>query len=247
MILYRKEIDSTNLEAARLADTLPHGAVIMAEIQTAGKGRRGRSWVSNSGENLYFSMLLKPDFCPDKAPMLTLVMALAAAEAIESEYPDSKPQIKWPNDIVLNGKKICGILTEMQLEGSKIKHVIIGVGINVNQMEFSDENLTYATSLCKETSVKKDKRQLLEAVIRHFEQWYAVFEKEGNLQSFIEPYQERLTNLGKEVRVLDPKGAYQGTALGIDPYGELIVCKEDGSQIKVYAGEVSVRGLYGYV
>lgn len=247
MILYRKEIDSTNLEAARLADTLPHGTVITADTQTAGKGRRGRSWESKSGENLYFSMLLKPDFSPDQASMLTLVMALAVTEAIEEIYDKSMPKIKWPNDIVLNRKKVCGILTEMQLEGANIKHVIIGVGINVNQMEFSGENLVYATSLCKETHIKKEKQVLLEAVIRYFEHWYAVFCNDADLRSLMQPYQERLANLGKEVMVLDPKGAYQGTALGIDPYGELIVCKEDGSRVKVYAGEVSVRGLYGYV
>lgn len=245
MIIYKREIDSTNLEAARLADTLPHGAVIAADAQTAGRGRRGRTWVSKSGENIYFSMLLKPTFEPDKASMLTLVMALAVAEAIEEIYEGCKPQIKWPNDLVVHNKKVCGILTEMQLQQTQIKHVIIGVGINVNQMEF--DKLQYASSLKKETGIQKDREELLQAVIRHFELRYEQFLEAMTLQPMLQPYEQRLANIGKQVRVLDPKGEYQGEALGIDPYGELIVQKQDQTLVKVYAGEVSVRGLYGYV
>ncbi len=246
MIIYKEEIDSTNLEAARLADSLPHGAVIAADAQTAGRGRRGRSWVSRKGENLYFSLLLKPEFSPEKASMLTLVMALAVAEGIEQMY-ECEPQIKWPNDIVVHGRKVCGILTEMQLESGRIKCVIVGVGINVNQMTFEEEGLVHASSLQKETGMCKDRRELLETVIARFMSWYEVFCEEGTLQSMKAAYEGRLANLSKEVRVLDPKGEYSGIALGINDQGELLVRREDGSQEAVYAGEVSVRGLFGYV
>ena len=246
MIIYKEEIDSTNLEAARLVDSLPHGTVIAAEAQTAGRGRRGRSWVSRKGENLYFSLLLKPEFGPERASMLTLVMALAVAEGIEQIY-GCKPQIKWPNDIVVNDRKVCGILTEMQLEAAAIKCVIVGVGINVNQMTFEEDGLTYASSLQKETGLCKDRKELLERVIDRFMAWYKVFCEQGTLQPMKAAYEARLANLDREVRVLDPKGEYTGTALGINEHGELVVRMEDGSLEVIYAGEVSVRGLYGYV
>lgn len=246
MIIYKEEIDSTNLEAARLVDSLPHGTVIAADTQTAGRGRRGRKWVSRKGENLYFSLLLKPEFRADLASMLTLVMALAVAEGIEQIY-DCKSQIKWPNDIVVNGRKVCGILTEMQLEATAIKYVIVGVGINVNQMTFEEEGLSHASSLQKETGLCKDRKELLKVVTERFMSWYGEFCERGTLQFMKAAYEGRLANLGKEVRVLDPKGEYSGIALGINDHGELLVRREDGSQEAVYAGEVSVRGLFGYV
>ena len=244
--IYKGEIDSTNLEAGRLAGELPHGAVIVADSQSAGRGRRGRTWVSRPGENIYFSLLLKPDFVPEQASMLTLIMALAVAQGIEAVY-SCKTEIKWPNDIVVHGKKVCGILTEMQAVPGAIKHVVVGVGINVNQTTFGEAGLSYASSLQKETGLVKDREVLLEAVLQQFEQWYSVFCEAGSLQPVLAAYHARLANLQKEVQVLDPKGAYRGVALGINDKGELIVRKGDGTQVAVYAGEVSVRGLFGYV
>lgn len=246
MIIYKEEIDSTNLEAARLADSLPHGTVIVADAQTAGRGRRGRNWVSRKGENLYFSLLLKPEFAPEQASMLTLVMALAVAQGMEQVY-GCTPQIKWPNDIVVNGRKVCGILTEMQMAVGAIRYVIVGVGINVNQMSFEEVGLDYASSLQKETGLCKDRKEVLETVIERFEGLYREFCESGSLQYMKAAYEARLVNLGLEVRVLDPKGEYTGTALGINDQGELLVRREDGCQEAVYAGEVSVRGLFGYV
>ena len=246
MIIYKEETDSTNLDAARLAEELSHGDVIVADAQTAGRGRRGRTWVSPKGENLYFSLLLKPDFAPEQASMLTIVMALAVVNGVEAVY-GCEPQIKWPNDIVVNGRKVCGILTEMQVVPGAIKHVIIGVGINVNQMTFEGDSLKFATSLQKETGIRKERQELLDAVLQEFWQLYPEFCQVGTLQPIVEAYEARLANLGKEVCVLDPKGEYQGVALGINEQGELLVRKTDGTKEAVYAGEVSVRGLYGYV
>ena len=246
MIIYKGETDSTNLDVARLAEELSHGDVIVADAQTAGRGRRGRTWVSRKGENLYFSMLLKPDFAPEKASMLTLVMAMAVAQGMETVYT-CRPQIKWPNDIVVNRRKVCGILTEMQVVPGAIKHVIIGVGINVNQMTFTEDGLAFASSLQKETGLIKDRKVLLQEVLQQFERLYEEFCRAGSLLPMVPAYEARLANLGREVRVLDPKGEYQGVALGISEQGELLVRKVDGTEEKVYAGEVSVRGLYGYV
>lgn len=244
--IHKKETDSTNADAFRMAEALPHGAVITADSQLAGRGRRGRTWVSKAGENLYFSLLLKPDFEPDQASMLTLVMALAVARGIEAIYA-CKPQIKWPNDIVVNGRKVCGILTEMQAVVGAVKHVIIGVGVNVDQTEFSGEGLEFAGSLFQETGKTSDHEILLAEILYQFEQLYERFCEEGSLGFMLHDYESRLANLGKEVQVLDPKGVYRGTALGMNDKGELLVRKQDETTEAVYAGEVSVRGLFGYV
>ncbi len=256
--IIRKDITgSTNVDIAELANTLPHGAVVTAEAQTAGRGRRGRHWQSPSGENLYFSLLLKPDFVPDKAPMLTLVMALAVAQGIEDVYgaadqAQHEVQIKWPNDIIIHGRKVCGILTEMQVEAGKIKHVIIGVGVNVHQRDFVGEGLEYASSLDIEFGQQKGtttdlREQLLWNILERFTICYEQFCESESLAPLEEAYQARLINLGKEVRVLEPGSSFTGVALGIDEEGQLLVQKPDGSRVSIYAGEVSVRGLYGYV
>lgn len=244
-IIYKESTDSTNLDATRMSDRLPDGAVIVADSQTAGSGRRGRTWVSPAGDNLYFSLLLKPDLEPRNAAMLTLVMALAVARAVK-ETCGAQAMIKWPNDIVVQGKKICGILTQMQLKGTDMEHVIIGVGINVNQSRF-ETGLKYASSLQRETGKVQDRAVLLAEVLYQFEVLYEQFLVEQSLEFMHSDYEKCLVNLGREVQILDPKGAYEAVALGINEIGELVVGKSDGSTETVYAGEVSVRGLFGYV
>lgn len=241
-----EETSSTNDDADEMAEQLENGAVIIADRQLAGKGRRGRTWLSEAGGNLYFSLLLKPDFKADQASMLTLVMALAVAKGIEAIY-DCKPQIKWPNDIVMNGRKVCGILTQMQMKAGKIGHIVIGVGINVHQTKFACEGLEYAGSLLNETGKRIEREELLAEVLYQFERLYDDFCEEGSLGFILSDYESRLVNLGNRVQVLDPKGEYQGTALGMNDKGELLVQKLDGTVEAVYAGEVSVRGLFGYV
>lgn len=274
-ILYFDRIDSTNVQAGKEAQSgAESGTVIVADMQTAGRGRRGRTWESPAGINLYFSLILKPEFAIDKASMLTLVMALAVAESIDCVLKrDGKksvegasdsaqalrngaktgmlnmpaPRIKWPNDIVLNGKKVCGILTEMSVKQGTIEHVIIGVGINVYKQEFSPELVDKATSLEAECGQKISRSGLLEEIMDAFEDYYALFEKKGDLAELRELYNQKLVNLDREVRVLDPKGEFTGIATGINDKGELCVELPDGSTVEVYAGEVSVRGICGYV
>ena len=244
--LYKEEIDSTNSALFREAKELPHGTVMLAEGQTAGIGRRGRTWHSPKGENLYFSVLLKPDFAPDKAPMLTLLMALAVARAI-AKVTGGDAKIKWPNDIVLQNKKVCGILTQMQVAKDIDAQVVIGVGINVNQQVFDEDALPYASSIQKELQKSCDRKQLLETLLLEFETLYERFADFQHLGFVKAEYEKFLINREKSVRVLDPKGEYEAVALGINELGELMVQKEDGTTEAIYAGEVSVRGLYGYV
>ncbi len=246
-IYFCQETGSTNTEINQLAEKgMPHGTLAVAECQTGGKGRRGRGWVSPSGVNIYMSILLRPDLAPDQASMLTLVMALAASKAID-ECCEVKTQIKWPNDILLHRKKIVGILTEMTAEPDYINHVVIGIGINTNQEEMPEEIKKNATSIRIETGKVTDRTALLERVMYHFENEYDRFEKSRNMGALCADYNERLVNLNQVVRVLEPGNEYEGTAEGIDETGKLRVVREDGTKESVYAGEVSVRGIYGYV
>lgn len=222
-----------------------HGTLIFADTQTAGKGRRGRVWESPKGSSVSMSLCLEPKLPTEKAAGLTLVMALSVASAIE-EVTGASPKIKWPNDIVLNGKKICGILTEMFLREEDYV-VIIGVGINVNVLEFPPEIREIASSLRLECGCEISREALMEAAMKYFETYYEQYEACGDFSLLKEPYEARLANRGNQVKVLDPKEPFEGIARGIDDLGNLLVLCEDGSTKSVCSGEVSVRGLYGYV
>lgn len=246
-IFYYESIDSTNVEAERMAMRgAPHGTVIVAKEQTAGKGRRGRAWESPAGENIYMSILLRPHLVPERAPMLTLVMAYSIAKAIQNQGFDGI-QIKWPNDLILRGKKICGILTEMKMNGSQIGHVIIGAGINVNTKHFPEDLKDKASSLFLESGKKQEMEKLLQDILNEFGADYDTFLKEENLSFMVDNYNSILVNCGKEVVILEPGNEFTATALGVNEKGELIVRLPNGKEQTIYAGEVSVRGVYGYI
>lgn len=246
-IVYKEVVDSTNAEVRRRAEEGENdGLLVVADEQTSGKGRRGRAWESPKGTNLYFSMLLKPDFTPDKASMITLVAAYSVATAIRKATGlDAK--IKWPNDIVVGKKKICGILTEMSMERDYIHHVVVGIGINVNEENYPAELEQMATSLKKEKGSLVLRANLLSDILLQFEKDYLTFLAAENLKPFLDEYNRMLVNKGALVKVLDPKGEFSGIAGGISEDGKLNVFKENGQIEAVYAGEVSVRGMYGYV
>lgn len=244
--LHFETLDSTNEYVKRLAGKQPvHGLLVTADSQSAGKGRRGRVWQSPPETNIYMSLCVEPEFPADRAAGLTLVMALAAAEAVQ-EVTGTRPGIKWPNDLVLGGKKICGILTELILRDNAYA-VVTGVGMNVNAGQFFGELQETAGSLQTELGATFSRAQLIASVLKYFEVFYAQYEQTGDLTFCRERYEQSLVNLGKEVRVLDPRGAYTGMAEGITNTGALIVTDETGTVHLVDSGEVSVRGLYGYV
>lgn len=246
-IISFETLDSTNTKVCELAhEGAPEGTVVVAQKQTAGKGRRGRSWESPAGTNIYMSILLRPQIAVNKASMLTLVMAYSVGRVLKEKGYESV-QIKWPNDLVLSGKKICGILTEAELHGQEIGHVVIGVGINVNEKTFPEELADKATSLYLERDVEEDRASLIDDILARFSEDYDHFLKEENLTFLKDEYNQMLVNYHKEVRVLDPGKEYTAFAHGINELGELLVEKADGSKEAVYAGEVSVRGIYGYV
>lgn len=246
-LIHRPQMDSTNEEAKRAGkDGCEHGTVFWADTQTAGKGRRGRSWYSDSVGNLYFTILLRPVLTPEKASMLTLVMAYAVTKAIRCST-GLEAFIKWPNDIVVNGKKVCGILSEMKLTGTCMEYCVIGVGINVGPQTFEADIADKATALDLEAGTKTDREALLWEILTVFEEEYEKFLEQENLEFMLTDYNEWLINRERMVKVLEPRGEYEALAKGINTGGELIVELPDGKRQKVYAGEVSVRGLYGYV
>ena len=245
--VYFDATDSTNVQARRLAEAhAPHGTLVVSDRQDGGKGRRGRSWASPSGVGIWMSLILRPEIAPSSASMLTLAAALAVREGIQEETGLS-PLIKWPNDLVLNGKKICGILTEMSTELMEIQYVITGIGINVNQREFPSEIRDTATSLSLEAGRCFRRSSLIAAILKAFEKDYAAFLKTGDLSLLLEEYNACLVNRGKEVCILDPSGEYRAVAEGIDESGSLLVTLPDGTRREIISGEVSVRGIYGYV
>lgn len=246
-IAYFDEIDSTNIKAKELAEQgYPNGTLVVADQQVSGRGRRGRSWESPSGTGIFMTLMLKPEINPNNASMLTLVAALAVAKAIK-DVTGLDAQIKWPNDIVINGKKICGILTEMSAQFDYINHIVIGIGINVHNEVFSDEIAHMASSLLLESQGKKFRRaEIIEKILEYFEEYYEIYLETEDLTALTGEYNEILVNMNKSVRVLDPKDEFEGKAMGITAKGELIVDTWESRKL-VSSGEVSVRGIYGYV
>ena len=242
---FARETDSTNLWIKRLAkEGASEGTLALAEFQSAGRGRLGRSWEVPEGTSVMMSILLRPKFEPQYAPTLTLVMGMAVAKAVKNLGFDVS--IKWPNDVVVSHKKICGILTEMGVRDGKIDYAVIGVGINVNIREFPEEMADKATSLYLESGREFDRSQIPGLVMEAFEKYYEKFAATCDLSGLKEEYESILANYNQPVRVL-AKEPYEGVARGITDGGELLVEKTDGTIVAVSAGEVSVRGLYSYV
>ena len=242
---FARETDSTNLWIKRLAkEGASEGTLALAEFQSAGRGRLGRSWEVPEGTSVMMSILLRPKFEPQYAPTLTLVMGMAVAKAVKNLGFDVS--IKWPNDVVVSHKKICGILTEMGVRDGKIDYAVIGVGINVNIREFPEEMADKATSLYLESGREFDRNQIPGLVMEAFEEYYEKFAATCDLSGLKVEYESILANYNQPVRVL-AKEPYEGVARGITDGGELLVEKTDGTIVAVSAGEVSVRGLYSYV
>ena len=242
-VFYYDELASTNLQAKLDAENgAGEGTLIVADMQTAGRGRKGKGWSSPAGTNVYFTLILKPDYDVEQASMVTLVMGMAVAEGIRATC-GVDARIKWPNDIVAGGRKLCGMLAEMSVEREFIHYVVV----NVKEQVFPEEIADTATSLWQECGRKVSRGQLIVNVMKAFEARYKVFCGSRSLSGLVEEYNGMLVNKNREVRVLDPKGEFRGVSRGINEKGELLVELEDGSVTAVYAGEVSVRGVYGYV
>lgn len=242
-IFFYEETDTTNNRARELAlDGTPEGTLVVAEKQTAGRGRRGKTWESPLGTGIWMSLVLRPQIAPAQASVLTLLCGLATAEAIEAET-GLTADIKWPNDILINGKKAVGILTEMDCEMSQVHFVIPGIGINVNTVSFPAELADIATSLYLECGKTVSRRRLVHKVLERLEEHYETFLRTGSFAAMLEDYRAHCITLGKEVHVLG-REPFFAEALDITPEGELLVKRSDnGKEEVVFSGEVSIRGV----
>jgi BirA family biotin operon repressor/biotin-[acetyl-CoA-carboxylase] ligase len=216
----------------------PEGAVILAEEQSAGRGRAGRSWHSERAAGIYVTLLLRPKISPMQAPLLTMMAGLSAHAAIQAQT-GLRLDLKWPNDLMLNGKKLGGILTEMHADTSLVRFVIVGIGINVNQEKFPGELSAIATSLRAETGKNQSRQELLARLLREFESDYNRFLRDG-AASVTEHFTEASSYaVGKKVRVTNGAESFTGVTAGLAPEGLLQVQREDGKIVMVIAGDVT--------
>ena len=243
-------IDSTNAYLKRIAlEGAPDGTVAVAAEQMGGRGRRGRSFQSAAGKGVYLSVLLRPRLAVQQLLPLTGLTAVAVCRAVR-RVSGADAQIKWTNDLVLNGKKLCGILTELSLEGESgaLQYVIVGIGVNVSQSErdFDGEVAQLATSLLRETGENVPRAALAAAMIEELDALYAAMQA-GGTGDYLAEYRRRCVTLGREVQLLWQDARERVTALDVDDGLGLVVRRADGTVETIRTGEVSVRGLYGYV
>jgi BirA family biotin operon repressor/biotin-[acetyl-CoA-carboxylase] ligase len=231
--------DSTNRVALELGHAgEPEGAVVLAEEQTAGRGRAGRVWHSDRAVGIYVTVLLRPRLAPVQAPLLTMMAGLSARSAVQA-VTGLTVDLKWPNDLLLNGKKTGGILTEMHAEPGQIRFVIVGIGLNVNQEKLPGALADTATSLRVETGKSQSRMELLVRLLREFENDYNRFLREG-VESVVARFEEVSTYAkGKRVRVTNGMESYVGTTAGLGPEGLLQVERDDGKVMTVIAGDVT--------
>lgn len=240
---YFTQTDSTNVRARVIAaDGAPEGSVVVAEEQLQGKGRRGRAWYSPAGEGIYVSVILRPRVQPYEAPQLVLMTAVAAAETLLA-HAAVPVAIKWPNDILVGGKKIAGILTEMSVDMDRIDYVIIGLGLNVNTPAagLPPEIAGIATSLRAETGRAFSRAELLRTYLEKLEGYYTLF-RERNFEPIRQRWLELAKIIGRQVRIAGVERTYEGEVADIDPNGFLILKSPDGTTQRILAGDVSLIG-----
>ncbi|MDA3130168.1 biotin--[acetyl-CoA-carboxylase] ligase [Aliibacillus thermotolerans] len=239
-IVYKKEVTSTQDIAHQLVqEGAEEGTIVIADKQTKGKGRLGRPWHSMEEKGLWFSIILRPDIPPQVAPQLTLLTAVAVQEGLE-RATDLPVEIKWPNDILLRGKKIAGILTEMHSELDRIQAIVVGIGLNVNQQktDFPEELSAVATSLSMEANGKVFQRSdVIVSVLEKYEHWYYKYLDQGFFP-IKKRWEQLATTIGKEITAKTMRKEVQGIAEGITDEGVLLIRKKDGTLESVYSADI---------
>lgn len=245
-----EQIDSTNAYLKRVAaDGAADGTVAIADEQTGGRGRRGRGFLSPAGKGVYLSVLLRPEVEPARLLPLTGFVAVATCNAVE-RVASVRPQIKWTNDLVLGGKKLCGILTELSVEGESgaLQYVVVGIGVNASHTkeDFAGGLEDIATSLAIETGKSVSRAALAAAMIEELDRLYAAL-LTGETQPYLDAYRRDCLTIGREVQLLWQDTRERVRAVDVDDELGLVVIRGDGRRDVIRTGEVSVRGLYGYV
>ena len=245
-IYYEEALDSTNNKAKKLArEGAVEGTLVIADQQTNGKGRLGRVWKSPAGAGIWMSLILRPNILPQYASQVTLIAGLNMCEAIQ-EMTGLTASIKWPNDVVVNGKKICGILTEMSAEMDQVNYIVVGIGVNVNIKSFP-EDLPHASSLALEGGHDYSRKAIIKCFLKKFEIDYNQYKVKPDLESIKNRYEKSCITLHKKVKLIKKNEEMVAQAIEITSQGGLKVRYEDGTEEEVVSGEVSVRGLYDYI
>lgn len=242
-LFHFRETDSTSNRAHELARKgYPEGTVVLADSQTMGRGQLGRSWYSPKGKGIYLSLILRPDTNPARMPGITLMTAVCLAEAF-TDTCGVVASIKWPNDLLVRGRKLSGILTEMALTGETLDYVIVGVGINLTHGEddFPEEIRSRSTSIMMETGTLPDRTSIVGSFLGRFERAYREFLEEGS-GSFAERWKSLSGMVGKAVVVEYAGTVLEGTVSGIDEIGALLVRDRDGRDRRILSGQVSLVG-----
>lgn len=243
-VVYLRSVDSTNRYARALAaDGAAQGTLVVADEQTAGRGRRGRGWVSPAGEGIFMTLILRPQAHPSHVARLSLQTALAVARAI-ARVCEVDARIKWPNDIVCGGKKVCGMLLEMNADEQSVHDVVAGIGINVHQTAFEGEIAKTASSLDLLTGRRVCRADVVRAFLEEYEAVDELAQQGG--EALMAVYRRHSATLGQRVQVISATGSFTGTAKAVTDSGSLIVLDDDGREREVLAADVSVRGLMGY-
>ncbi|MCH8309628.1 MAG: biotin--[acetyl-CoA-carboxylase] ligase [Chloroflexi bacterium] len=234
---YHQSLASTMDETRRLAlEGASEGIVVIAEHQTKGRGRFDRKWVSPVGLNLAFSILFRPEI--SHLPLINMAATLAVCDAVR-DLTGLSPEIKWPNDVRINGKKLSGILVETEVQGTEVVHTVVGIGMNVNlDPRNYPEIALIATSFLAETGRRFDRADVLRSALQHLDEYYAEI-RAGN--SLTHAWAERLETLGKLIQVRWKDDVIEGVADSVDDQGNLILKRPDGSLITVVAGEVTLQ------
>lgn len=238
-VYYHPTVGSTMDEARRLAEEgAPEGLVVLADEQTAGRGRLQRSWWAPSGTSLLLTLLLRPSLSPRQAHRLTMICSLAVCDAI-SQVASVQAQVKWPNDVLIGGRKVCGILTELELVGDSLAYALIGIGVNVNaDLSLAPPLMAPATSLLAEAGQTVSRLDLLAALLLGIEGRYEAL-RAG--QAFHLEWAARMATLGCHVQVSDGDEVWCGSAMRVDEDGALLVRLSDGSVRHILAGDVTLR------
>lgn len=245
-IEYHETIDSTNIRAKQLGGNgAPHMTLVLANEQTAGRGRMTRSWVSPPGTSALMSLLVRPKLPAWRAPELVFLSAVAACDAVNALTDGDHARIKWPNDLVIGTKKISGTLLEMALDGADIDYAVVGIGVNILGTQFPAD-LPYAGSIESATGQQIQRMDFVAAYLDRFESLYTSWLNDG-FAPVLEQCRQRSATLGKAIRAICPDGEHTGIAIDFDPTGALIVDTPDGQRLTLTAGDVSVRGLMDYV
>ncbi len=243
-VVYFDTIGSTNDYAKKIAKEAIEGTLIISEEQTKGRGRMGRYWHSLKGDGIWVSIILKPNIYPYEAPFVTQVVGASIVKALNKL--GISPSIKWSNDILLNGKKVCGILTEMSAEIDKIDYLIVGMGMNVKNLNFPQEVKHMATSIWREGYQIK-RIELLKSIIEEFETLYLNYIQKKDPHEIIKICKENSAIIGKTVYILKGEEKTKAKAIDINEKGNLIVLDENNEKKELLSGEVSIRGEKGYV